>query len=237
MATRLADARLMLDTCAQQARILAINHHLRGAATHGRMREVIAEGAIGTPQAAHVSFPVLLPEELRTWRLDAAADGGVLFDIGTHCIDLLRWLLGAEIRQVGCFAGQQTFRRGAEDAAVATLGFDTGCLATLYMAYNAPHGVMTLDVQGSRGSLRAVGTLEQVPQGQVYLSDDAGDRQLPVRPVDLYEQHVAALCAAVTGDGQPLAGGQDGYRSLEAALALRAAAATRSVVSLGSHEA
>ena len=44
MATRLADARGMIDACGQNGRLLGINHHLRGAATHAAMRQAIAEG-------------------------------------------------------------------------------------------------------------------------------------------------------------------------------------------------
>jgi len=232
MATRLADARGMIDACGQNGRLLGINHHLRGAATHAAMRQAIAEGDIGTPTFARISFPVLLPEEARTWRLDGAADGGVLFDIGTHCTDLLRWLLEAEITRVSCFAAQQCFKNGAEDAATGILTFDNGCVGMIYMAYNAPHGVMGSDIQGSRGSLRAIDTLDQVPGGQVYLRDETGEKELLTTPVDLYERHIVDFCAAVAHGGKPLATSQDGYRSLEAALALRTSAASREVVSL-----
>jgi len=234
MATTLEDARAMIEACADGGRVLGINHHLRGAAPHARMRQLIADGAIGTPVFVRISFPVLLPEQARTWRLDADAEGGVLFDIGTHCADLVRWLLGAEIESVSCFAAEQTFRRGAEDAAVASLIFNSGCLGVLYMAYNAANGVMGVDIQGTRGSLGATGTLEQVPQGQAYLLDESGDHKLEATPVDLYARHIVALCEAVVTGCKPLATGQDGYRSLEAALAMRRAAATGSVVTLSS---
>ena len=236
MAVRLADARSMIEACARNGRLLGINHHLRGAATHAAMRQAIADEAIGRPLFARISFPVLLPEEARAWRLDAAADGGVLFDIGTHCADLLRWLLGAELARVSCFAAQQTFKDGAEDAATGVLVFDNGCMGMVYMAYNAPHGLMGIDIQGSRGSLRAIGTLDQVPDGQVYLRDARGEHELVTTPVDPYERHVADFCDAVSKNGAPLATAEDGYRSLEAALALRSSAATGAVVTLASHE-
>jgi 1,5-anhydro-D-fructose reductase (1,5-anhydro-D-mannitol-forming) len=234
IATHLTDARAMIDTCAQNDRLLGINHHLRGAATHAAMRETIASGSIGTPLFARVSFPVLLPTDARTWRLDAAADGGVLLDIGTHVVDLLRWLLNTEIESVSCIARQQTFKPGAEDVATATLMFASGCLGMVYMAYNAPNGIMGIDIQGSSGSLRAIGTLDQLPGGQVFLRDDGGDHELTTTPVDLYERHVQDFCAAVSGRGNALASGEDGFHSLEAALALRSAAAEGVVVSLSS---
>src|SRR5439155_13629600 len=181
---------------AAAGRVLGINHHLRGAAPHLRMRAEIAAGAIGAPVGARVTFPVLLPEAARTWRLDHRRSGGVLLDIGTHVADLLRWLLDTELRRVSCHAGRQSFpgvAGQAEDAAVAALELANGCLATVYLAYNAPHGHMGLEIQGTRGSLLARGTLDQVPGGTLTLADEAGERELATEPVDLYEQHLVAF--------------------------------------------
>src|SRR5207248_4218169 len=46
LALGLQDARAMLDACASAGRVLGINHHLRAAAPHRRMRAEIRAGAI-----------------------------------------------------------------------------------------------------------------------------------------------------------------------------------------------
>jgi 1,5-anhydro-D-fructose reductase (1,5-anhydro-D-mannitol-forming) len=236
MALTLDDARVMIDACNAAGVVLGINHHLRAAAPHRRMRAEIEAGSIGTPLAARVSFPVFLGTERRTWRLDDTRSGGVLFDIGSHVADLLRYLLATELRRVSCFVARQSFigvAGSAEDVAAGAFEAANGCLGVLYVAYNAPQGRMGVEVQGTGGNLFARGTLGQVPSGSVYLADDQGERELPLEHVDLYEQHVLAFGDALRGHGRPIASGEDGFRSLEAALALRRAAQDGVVVELG----
>ncbi len=69
LATTFADAQKTVDACAAAGVVLAVNHHLPGAGTHRRVREMVASGAVGRPLSAAVRHAVLLPERLRGWRL------------------------------------------------------------------------------------------------------------------------------------------------------------------------
>jgi 1,5-anhydro-D-fructose reductase (1,5-anhydro-D-mannitol-forming) len=184
------------------------------------LKAEIENGTIGRPLAIRVTFSVLLPESVWTWRLDASRWGGVSFDLGTHAADLVRWLAGSEVRRVGCITARQLLPGTAEDAAVATLELENGCLAQLYLSFNTPPGVLDVEVHGSRAKLVSASRLARLTEGTVTLSDDRGDRVLEAPPVGLYEQHVRAINLATRGDGLPLANGEDGFRSLEVGLAM-----------------
>ncbi len=90
LALNVGDAREMVETCAHAGLVLGTNHHLRNAITHRTLRRLVGEGAIGEPLASRVFHAVLLPENLRTWRIhDPGTGGGVILDITLHDRDNL----------------------------------------------------------------------------------------------------------------------------------------------------
>src|SRR5436190_18823781 len=97
LALTLADARKMVAACAKAGVVMGTNHHLRNAATHRKVRELIQSGAIGTPLFAKVFHAVYLPPHLQGWRLNnPSAGAGVILDITVHDADTLRFILDAE---------------------------------------------------------------------------------------------------------------------------------------------
>ena len=64
LALNLAEARAIVAACARAGVVLGTNHHLRNAATHRALRDLVRNGAIGTPLYAHVFHAVQLPAHL-----------------------------------------------------------------------------------------------------------------------------------------------------------------------------
>jgi predicted dehydrogenase len=93
----------------------------RGLAAATRVKQLVEEGFLGEPRlvnAMYFSASHLDPEKPLAWRMTLAESGtGVLGDIGSHIIDLVRWWLGGTAKVV---AQWQTFIRqrpgGAGDA-------------------------------------------------------------------------------------------------------------------------
>ena len=104
LALSVADAREMVAACTTAGVVMGTNHHLRHAATHRKLRELVQSGAIGKPLFARVFHAVYLPAHLQGWRLHkAGAGGGVILDITCHDADTLRFILDAEpVEAVGC---------------------------------------------------------------------------------------------------------------------------------------
>jgi predicted dehydrogenase len=121
-----------------------------------RVRELLAQGAIGAPVMAQLnSFECFDPPRghPRSWLLDpATSGGGPMFDFGCHRIELLLDLFG-DVAEVGALRGNVLFDRPVEDAAVATMRFAPGPLAVVSVAHAAAEPQDTLDIFGSEGSL------------------------------------------------------------------------------------
>ncbi|NLE29488.1 MAG: Gfo/Idh/MocA family oxidoreductase [Phycisphaerae bacterium] len=65
-----------------------------------------------------------------TWKFDG---GGALMNQGTHTVDLLRWLMGSEVKRISAFTALLGHERlEVEDTAAAALEFANGALGILF---------------------------------------------------------------------------------------------------------
>lgn len=228
LAMSLADAAAMIERADARGRVLGTNHHLRASALHGQVRQMIAADAIGRVHGVQVSHAVYLPPHLQGWRIDAPdAGGGVVLDILVHDGDLLRFLLQTEPRRITTVTRQHGLGQGqVEDSAMSLIEFDGGVLAQTHESFVARHAATRLHVLGTEGALYAEGSLTQAGGGRLWLRDAAGEREIEVPAVDLYEVGFDAFVRACAGQGVPLATGADGKRSMAVALAGLASAAS-----------
>lgn len=233
LALTLADAREMVAACQAAGVVLGTNHHLRNAVTHRALRRLVKEGAIGQPLAARVFHAVYLPKHLQSWRIDnPAAGGGVILDITVHDADTLRFVLDDEPVEVTAMtASQGMARQGLADSVMGVIRFRGGTLAQFHDAFTIRHTLTGFEVHGTEGSLLARDVMTQEPRGRIFLQrQDQREAIDPGPPEDLYTRSVRLFNAAVLGEGQPAATGEDGVRSLAVALAAAESAASGRVV-------
>jgi 1,5-anhydro-D-fructose reductase (1,5-anhydro-D-mannitol-forming) len=220
VALAVEDARAMVDEAYAAHVVLATNHHLRNAPVHRRMRDLLGAGAIGSLLAVRVAHAVLLPERLRGWRIDGSAPGsGVVLDITVHDIDTVRFVTGLEPRAVtaiGAAGGGD-----GVDAVLVAARLDHDVLLQAHDAFTVEHAGTAFELHGTEGSLVALDAMTQDPDGTVTLrrSGTSVEIDIPDRD-DLYVRGLAAFATAIRGDGAPSATGEDGLRSLVAALAV-----------------
>jgi len=224
LAVTLQDAQEMVMTCHAAGVVLGTNHHLRNAMTHRTLRHLVAEGAVGQPLAVRVFHAVSLPSRLQGWRLNrSAAGGGVILDITVHDADTLRFVLQDEIVEVTALAGRQGLAANdLEDAVMGVMRFANGTLVQHHDAFTIRHAHTGFEVHGTEGSLYATDVMTQDPIGRIMLWRAGQGTQIDTgQPEDLYERSVRLFNAAVRGEGQPAATGEDGVHSLAIALAVR----------------
>ena len=226
LALSLESAQRMVAAAAGAGVVMGTNHHLRNAATHRTIRELIRAGAIGQPLAARVFHAVHLPPHLRGWRIDRPdAGGGVILDITVHDADTLRFALGDEVTEVTAMTANQGMgRAGLEDAVMGVMRFRDGVVAQFHDAFTAPHAFTGFEVHGTEGSLYGREVMTQRPIGTVTIVRDGGEEAIPLEHENLYERSVRCFNAAIRGEGEPAATGVDGVRSLAVALAVRESA-------------
>lgn len=222
LATQLQAAERMVQACAQAGVTLATNHHLRHNAAHRLMRELIAEGQIGTPVAARVAHSVCLPPHLRGWRLsDPQAGGGVVLDIAVHNADSLSFVLGRHPQSVVAIVSNSGLATGLEDNAMSIWDYGDGFTASTHQGFNTPAAPTYLEVLGTEGSLQGRGILTQAPGGELWLTRaDGRSESLPLDTVNLYERGLQEFHRAIAGQPNHVASGTQGLQTLRVALAI-----------------
>ncbi len=226
LALSLADAWAVVDACAAAGVVLAVNHHLPGAATHRRIRELVSSGAVGRPLAVRVFHAVSLPERLRGWRLtDPAAGAGVVLDISSHDASVTNALLGTPLEATALTVRQGDWEAAVEDAAMSVVRYAGDVLVQSHDAFTVAHARTGLEVHGTEGSITALDVMTQDPVGTVTLRDASGVREIDVPGRrDLYEVILEGFGHAVDGTGEPTVTGRAGVHALAVALAIRQAA-------------
>ncbi|MFM0740623.1 Gfo/Idh/MocA family oxidoreductase [Paraburkholderia xenovorans] len=222
------DAGQMIEACAAQRVVLGTNHHLRCAASHRKIRELVTGGALGTPLYARVFHAVSLPPHLRGWRVESPdAGGGVILDISVHDVDTLRFILDDEPVEASAMTSSGTLGgAGLADGVMGIIRFRKGVLAQIHDAFTVPYASTGLEVHGTTGSLFARDVMTQRAVGEVSLRTASGTETFDIAHGDLYVTSVAEFHRAINDGQAPAATGADGYRSLVTALALTKSAET-----------
>ena len=227
LALTLEGAQEMVAACAAANVVMGTNHHLRNAATHRAMRDLVTSGAIGEVQAARVFHAVHLPPHLQGWRVTRPdAGGGVILDITVHDADTVRFVLDDEITDVTAMTAAQGMGQGVEDAVMGVMRTARGRLVQFHDAFTARHAYTGFEVHGSDGSLYGRNVMTQQPVGTVILRRDGLEEEIEVTPENLYERSVRCFNAAINGGGEPAATAHDGLCSLAVALAALESART-----------
>jgi predicted dehydrogenase len=109
-----------------------------------RMREWIAEGRIGKPVLAQAQFAYPAAGSPRNWIYDPAlALGGPIGDVGIHCIDALRYVLGGDsstrVTAVATLAHADAASGAVESHAVVALDFASDAMGSVTVTTRAAY--------------------------------------------------------------------------------------------------
>jgi 1,5-anhydro-D-fructose reductase (1,5-anhydro-D-mannitol-forming) len=228
LAATVQDATEIVDVSASAGVLLGVNHNLRGAPAHREAARVIATGAIGEVITVRVFQGTQLPDRLRTWRLrPSELGGGAALDLTVHTVDVLRFLLADEVRDVTAVTNHVR-PRGAkgELTIVGVLRFDRGTLATFHDSFVVPFGTTSVELYGTHGYLRIGDAMADEPIATLLLRDKEGKRSLEVGQEGVFVHTVRVFNSAVQGDGTPLCTGLDGLRAVQVVHAALTSAAT-----------
>ena len=158
MAMNAGEARQMVEAAHLANVLLGVAQVMRFEESVRWFRERIASGAIGKPVLARAAFVAPLAGSARTWINDPhLATGGPLADVGVHCLDTLRYVLGDEVQTVMAQA-QYDSQWVVEASGTALFHFAGGTLATMSVSARAPYQTL-LEVIGENGMLSAVNAL------------------------------------------------------------------------------
>jgi predicted dehydrogenase len=196
MAMNAAEASQMVERARTKRLLLGVAQIFRFAESVRRLRQRIAAGDIGDVVFARSEYSYTVAGHARTWIYDPAiAGGGPIADVGVHCIDALRFMLGDEIAHVSASARLHQ-PSGMEAAAVVSLQFRRSGLGVVLVSnqvrYRTP-----IEIVGERGVLRADNGLSvdepvtiELRRGSSVETEQVSNRLAYARQVDAFADAV-----------------------------------------------
>lgn len=239
-----ADGALAVLAAAESAGLTAsVGFNRRHHPVHARARALLAAGRIGRVRSVMSAFcEPPRGDALPVWKRRRATGGGVLLDLGSHHVDLVRWMLDDEIASVGARIESGTSEHDAAWLDLRTRGgievrsaFAFGVGPADWITFLGERG--TLHVDRFRAALE-LRTTRRFGYGQrrVRLLPRPGDarwrarRALQPSHEPSYERALAAFVAELRGAPPSGARLADGAAALAVLLAAEESARTGQAV-------
>jgi UDP-N-acetylglucosamine 3-dehydrogenase len=156
-------------------------------------------------------------------------DVGVIFDLGIHDIDVIRYLLGAKVRSVYALAGK-TGGSEFEDHANIFLEFEDGILAVIEVNWLTPMKVRKVSLTCSKNFVEmdyinqllqvSSSTIKKIDSGNLYrIPQEYSERKIELERREPLKNELDDFLKAVETKGTPLVSGEEGIATLEIAQA------------------
>lgn len=213
MAMNPQQAREMVEAARAAKVLLGVAHVMRFEESVKFFRAHLAAGSIGRPVVARADFFAPMLSTARSWINDARlAAGGPLADLGVHCMDALRFILGQEVCSVSALAHHDS-HWVVEASATALLQFETGMLGTVSVSARTPYQTY-LEVAGETGVLSSLNTLnvDHPPTVELRRGFDVIERR-EVSNAQAYAEQADAFAAAVEEGREFDIPGEEGLRN------------------------
>ncbi len=133
LATSVRDAERVVAAWRRSGLTAMMGFNYRYNPVVGQARARIAAGAVGTPIAARTVFSTAR-RAIPQWKRQRETGGGVLLDLAVHHIDLVRFLLGAEVSRV---TADVRSTASEQDTAFLQLGLTNGVVAQVMCSLSA----------------------------------------------------------------------------------------------------
>ncbi|WP_010677092.1 Gfo/Idh/MocA family protein [Bacillus timonensis] len=243
MATSNDEAKAMIEAAKNNEKKLMIAHNQRFVASHKKARQLIENGELGKIYSFRTAFGHGGPEG---WSIDGKdswffekekAFVGAMGDLGVHKSDLLRYILGEEIVEVGAFVetNAKDFSN-VDDNAVCVLKTETGIIGTLAASWGYSKEDNSTIIYGGKGVMRlednptysmviqyANGEVAKYELGKIQSNDEGGQNTSFV--IDHFVE-------SVLQDQEPLVTGEEGMKSLQVILAALQSSETKQIVKI-----
>ena len=190
IANDVGDARRMMAAAEESDRVFRITENCCYYPPLRKARDLVREGAIGTPTVIRIKtvvgrtesrFQANLDPAGYTWRFNAESPGGHLFDDVMHKYAMALWLVDSDINAV-----QAIVRPGPlffEAPAVALFEYEREDLLGMMEVSYAPDMYIRSDYYGADEFFEIQGT-----RGFIWVTRLSGQLHLGLAPVVLYEE-------------------------------------------------
>lgn len=214
IATDVQDALEMIRVCAKEQVMLQVAYPVRFAPVMQHVKELVQSGALGTILAINSTNHGQMPGG---WFVEKEqSGGGAATDHIVHLMDLVRWMLGDEVKSVYAELDTRFYELAVEDCGMVSLVLESGVVVGIDPSWSRPKtfptwGDVTLRIIGTKGTVEVDGFRQHV----LHYDDTAGKLQQLPWAADMDERLIADFVQSVQEKRAPSITGEDGLRTLE----------------------
>ncbi|MGD8815032.1 MAG: Gfo/Idh/MocA family oxidoreductase [Anaerolineales bacterium] len=234
IAATLDEAQKIVDLAKKQGLVLMVGHIERYNPAIIELKRRLDAGELGRAFQIHARRLGPFPARIR--------DVGVVVDLATHDLDIMRYLTGSEVVRVYAEANRE-IHTSNEDLFTGMARFVDGTLGVLEINWLTPTKIRELYVTGERGMFRADYLLQDLyffenaevdgehwPAMAMLRGVSEGSMtRFAVQKKEPLRAEVEAFIAAIDGDISRAVQGSDGMAALKLALSMIEAAQTHQV--------
>jgi predicted dehydrogenase len=243
LATTVEEAQSIVDAAARAGVKLMVDFHNRVNPPFVAARDSVRDGAIGTPSYAYarLSNTTFVPLEMLSW----ADRSSALFFLGSHAIDIMRFILNDTVARVHAVSRSGILKGlgvDAPDFHVAIAEFERGAVVTFENAWILPRSQpmvydFKVEVLGSDGALYVDsshhGAFELHSGGRLSYGDVLGVTPTSdLRVGGFVLEAISRFADAVLHDRPVLATGEDGVEATRIVDAIKRSAETGQPIDL-----
>lgn len=223
ISTNVKDAQEMIDVCKENGVLLQTAFPVRFNSTIISTKRMINEGELGQIVAIKGTNRGQIPGG---WFIDSSlSGGGAVLDHTVHVVDIMRWIMATEVKEVYAEIGNLISEIPIDDCGILTMEFENGVFATLDCSWSRNKtypiwGDVTLEIVGTEGTVKIDAFNQKL---NVYNDEDGYKHHFWGDDMDegLIHDFVTSI-----REGRKVASitGEDGLRAIEVAFAAYEAA-------------
>jgi len=201
MALNWAECNDMIVACKASRVPLYVAYYRRAQPRFIKIKELLKSKIIGdirfvsTTQYQKAREDVMNPENL-PWRVQPElSGGGLFFDLASHTLDMLDFLLGP-IKEANGFASNQAGLYRAEDIVTGTYQFESGTHGIGSWCFSAFENVDVNEIIGSKGKI-TFSTFGDDPV--ILITDDGKEEWSFERPQHVHQPLLETIVDELTG--------------------------------------
>ncbi len=213
MATSLEDAQEITETCTRERVRLAIAYHLRWHGAHQKIAQLLHSGELGKPFYARALW-TWKAEDNSNWRAhDQLGKWWGLAGVGTHCVDLMRWMMlpiCGEVTGVTGLVDKSTYGGPHDETASLSLQFGESVIAdiTTSVQFSA---TSRFELYCSDAVVICDGTLATDGGGSATVNNEPLSFEL----LNPYVGEIQNFVDAIAGTARVAVSGAEGARNVE----------------------
>ncbi|MDF2962623.1 MAG: dehydrogenase [Paenibacillus sp.] len=219
------EARELIELCEANRVVLQTAFPVRLNSSVQKVKQQIDNGEIGEVVAIAATNHGKMPGG---WFIDPGlSGGGAVLDHTVHVVDIMRWLLNSEVKEVYAEVDTLLHDMEVDDCGLLSMQFENGVIATLDTSWSRPQsfstwGDVTLRIVGTEGVIH----LDAFAQaGSIWENEAPLSHRMLAWGDNSNEDLVAEFVTSIREQRPSVITGLDGLRAAEAAWAAYESAA------------